>query len=130
MFLLFGLGKQTIKEMGNTDSIQCGRCNNVNPWKYRKYSTWFTLFFIPVIPYKNMYVKECPICKAAVKVDKDEAMGNVIDSPSDIAADDSVDTTPNDGLTEVQRNYRIQMDASKKANEEASKEANEEEEEL
>lgn len=109
MFVLFGFGKRTTKELGETSKIRCGRCGNVRPWQYKKYTTWFTLFFVPVIPYQNQYVKECPICKAALKVDKDEASGKIE------SIDGGIPET--DGLTEVQRNYRKQMEDFKKSKE-------------
>lgn len=96
--IIFGWGKRTFKELGTTERVQCGRCNNVRPWKYKKMTTWFTLFFIPVIPYEMKYFKECPICKEAVLVNRAEAMGS-----------EDKQGQANDGLTDVQRNYLKQM---------------------
>ncbi|MCH4888494.1 zinc-ribbon domain-containing protein [Acidaminobacter sp. JC074] len=98
MFFIFGFGKQTVKELGTSEKIRCQNCGNVRPWEYKKIRSWFSLFFIPVIPYKTVYIKSCPVCKTGLKVDKEEAV-NHMQGP-DI----------HDGLTDVQRNYREQMD--------------------
>lgn len=101
MFIMFGWGKVTTKEVGSAGKVRCGRCGNVREWPYKKYTTWFTLFFIPIIPYKNILVKECPICKGAIVVDKEET------SPKEgTFSNNSAD----DGLTDVQRNYRKAME--------------------
>jgi len=105
MFFIFGFGKQTVKELGTTEKIRCQNCGNVREWQYRKVTTWFSLFFIPVIPYKTTYIKSCPICKAALEVTKEEAINHTVVSNLD------------DGLTDVQRNYREQMDAYNRSDE-------------
>ncbi len=102
--LIFGFGRRTVKELGTTDKKLCPHCNNFRAWKYMKVTTWFTLFFIPIIPYKTMYIEECPICKSAIKVDKETAQ--------------SEGNKPTEQLTDVQRNYREQMEAMKKKDDE------------
>ena len=37
-----------------------------------KLTTWFTLFFIPIIPYKRQYLLVCPICGQAQQVTREE----------------------------------------------------------
>jgi ribosomal protein S26 len=103
MFFIFGFGKQTEKELGKTQKIRCQNCGNVREWQYKKFTSWFSLFFIPVIPYKIDYIKSCPICRSAVKVNKDEAISNQVS-----------DVGNYDDLTDVQRNYREQMDVLNK----------------
>jgi hypothetical protein len=39
-----------------------------------KVTTWFTLFFIPVIPYKRRYLLACPVCGFAYILPKHEFM--------------------------------------------------------
>ncbi len=106
MIIFFGWGKQTVKELGTTDKIRCGHCGNVREWEYKKITTWFTLFFIPVIPYKIDYIKQCRICNVAARIDKEEA------SPGDSGSISSKDE--DSGLTDVQKNYRDEMAALKK----------------
>ena len=35
-------------------------------------TSWFTLFFIPLIPLKSEYFISCPICEYGFKIDKHE----------------------------------------------------------
>ena len=67
MFILFG-SKQTKKELALGRELLCPRCNNVRRWPVMQYTTWFSVFFIPVIPLKNQYFEMCPICKAGKKL--------------------------------------------------------------
>jgi len=53
--IIFGWGHQTIKNIGPTFKNHCSHCNNEDYWTLTKYTTWFTLFFIPVIPYSIKY---------------------------------------------------------------------------
>lgn len=109
MFILFGWGKRTIKELGSTEKHRCGHCGNIREWTYKKYTTWFTLFFIPVIPYKSVYVKECPICHGALIIGKED-----INSGEEIRTHEN---KPSDGLTDVQRNYLREMNEMKEGSE-------------
>lgn len=62
MFIFFGWGKQTIKKHGPVFKNHCDRCNNEELWQLYTRKTWFTLFFIPVIPYSTEYIVACPVC--------------------------------------------------------------------
>ena len=106
--IIFGWGKRTVKQYGELGQDYCNHCANLGSWSYNRYRTWFTLFFIPVIPYQNIYVKECNICGNYVPLSKEEffsELGNCKEEPCTSSSTDM----HNDGLTEVQRNYRRQM---------------------
>jgi uncharacterized protein (DUF2225 family) len=62
MFILFGWGKQTVKKHGPVFRSHCDRCNNEELWQLYTRRTWFTLFFIPVIPYSTEHLVVCPVC--------------------------------------------------------------------
>ncbi len=70
MFIVFGWGRQTVKEHGPVLKYHCSHCNNDKHWILYTRRTWFTLFFIPVIPYSTEYLMLCPICKYGVKLEK------------------------------------------------------------
>ncbi len=72
MLILFGT-KQTKKQVARGRELLCPRCNNVRLWPVVQYTSWFSLFFIPLIPYKNQYFEMCPICKAGKKLTKEQA---------------------------------------------------------
>lgn len=69
MFFLFGWGHQTIKQIGIVYKHLCGHCNNEEYWTLKEITTWFTLFFIPVIPYSTKYFLSCSICEYGLNLD-------------------------------------------------------------
>ncbi|MCA9383005.1 zinc-ribbon domain-containing protein [Candidatus Dojkabacteria bacterium] len=70
MPIIFGWGKKKIEELGEINARKCGRCGNEKPWRIIKVTIWFTLFFIPVFPYKTHYLLSCPICGDALEMEK------------------------------------------------------------
>ena len=70
--IIFGWGHQTIKNYGATFKQKCPNCNNEGYWQLLKSTIWFTLFFIPVIPYSQKYMLLCPVCEKGIKVDFDK----------------------------------------------------------
>ncbi len=70
--IIFGWGYQTIKNIGPTFKNRCSHCNNEDYWILTKYITWFTLFFIPVIPYSIKYFLSCPICQYGIILDSNQ----------------------------------------------------------
>ena len=70
MFILWGWGKKTVKEHGSTAPSQCRHCHNNVAFKLLTVREWFTLFFIPCIPYSTKHYLACPICKYAVCLTK------------------------------------------------------------
>lgn len=68
MFIFFGWGRQTIKNYGITFEHMCSNCNNEDYWQLVRSTTWFTLFFIPVIPYEQKYFILCPICEYGIRI--------------------------------------------------------------
>ena len=72
MIVLFGFDHQKVVHEGPLDKIRCGRCSNEDYWLLDKISLWFTLFFIPVFPYRSIYLKYCPICSEQQSLSKEE----------------------------------------------------------
>lgn len=72
MFIIWGF-RETEKELGNVDYLHCNTCNNDSIWRLKKITSWFTLFFIPLIPYHRKYHVYCPVCHWAAKVPSEEA---------------------------------------------------------
>ena len=62
MFFFFGWGKQKVKKHGLVFERLCDHCKNQKLWELDEYTTWLSLFFIPVIPYAHKYFVSCPIC--------------------------------------------------------------------
>src|SRR5581483_11405740 len=60
--IIFGWGFQTIKIFGPVFKRMCDHCHNEEFWILKRRITWFTLFFIPIIPYKIEWMLLCPVC--------------------------------------------------------------------
>lgn len=69
MFIIFGFGRRTVRVLGFTAARLCGNCHNTSPWKVMKVTRWFTLFFIPIVPYSSKYLAICPTCSRGIQVD-------------------------------------------------------------
>jgi len=70
MFILFGWGKTTTNNLGPVFENLCTHCNSKEYWNLVKMRVWFTLFFIPVIPYETKYFLLCPVCEYGIKLDR------------------------------------------------------------
>lgn len=67
--IIFGWGRQTIKRIGIAFKRMCDHCHNEDYWVLTQITTWFTLFFIPVIPYSTKYFLSCPVCQYGLTLD-------------------------------------------------------------
>lgn len=73
MFIIFG-DKTYTKKLGEYKfSGTCPNCHNTIMLQILKESTWFTLYWIPVIPLKFRWLKACPICGINAEITKEEA---------------------------------------------------------
>lgn len=85
--IIFGWGHQTIKNFGITFKNYCSSCNNEDYWQLLRITTWFTLFFIPIIPYKQKYFLMCPVCEKGIylKGDKFDELRDLAEANTDLA---------------------------------------------
>ena len=67
-FVIFGWGKQTTTEYGPVMPVTCSHCNNEVYWHLTRTRVWFTLFFIPIIPYESKHNLLCPICSWGIEL--------------------------------------------------------------
>lgn len=72
MFVIFGWGRQTRKEFGPTIPITCPNCRNRAYMHLSRLRTWFTLFFIPVIPYESKHLLLCEVCSQGIELQRGE----------------------------------------------------------
>lgn len=70
--IIFGWGKKTVKDYGDTLPLECGNCNNKVYYKLVTVTTWFTLFFVPIIPYDTKNLLMCGICKAGIELTREK----------------------------------------------------------
>lgn len=122
--IIWGWGKVTKKRFGGVFQRTCGYCNATTVWQLCIIRTWFTLFFIPIIPYKKMYCITCPNCGSYIQVTKEnfEKIKHDIENPTSKSSsnDEVEDSLKYPGKTQTQINYLKQMeehDKNKVANE-------------
>lgn len=68
MLFIFGFGYKTTKNLGTLEPKKCDHCNNTVANHKIKVTSWFTLFFIPIIPYSTKHYVICPICNHGIEV--------------------------------------------------------------
>jgi len=71
MLIIWGWGKQTRKNVGFISRIRCRHCGNDCRHDFQIFREWFTLFFIPVIPYVNRRLISCSVCGNSVDIPKE-----------------------------------------------------------
>lgn len=111
MFFIFGWGKLTKKIVGPMFERTCNYCNNTSIWQLSKDRTWFTLFFIPVIPYKTRYSISCPHCGSYLQITAEQFAAMKADlSANHLNSAAALDKLKYAGKTDVQINYLKQME--------------------
>ena len=71
---IIGFGKTTTDDLGETGLDQpCLWCSTSVFYHLVLVRTWFTYFFIPVIPYRSEYHVECPACRNSIRITGGEA---------------------------------------------------------
>lgn len=72
MFIIFGWGKKTVQNYGSTFPMICGNCNNSVYSNLVQVRLWFTIFFIPIIPYKSKFHLICNTCSRGTELMGDD----------------------------------------------------------
>jgi endogenous inhibitor of DNA gyrase (YacG/DUF329 family) len=72
MLLIVGFGRRKKRDHGEVLRVKCPRCSNTVMYRHTHTRTWFTLYFIPVLPYRSERRLECPICSHGVKIYRGE----------------------------------------------------------
>lgn len=70
MFLLFGF-RRKLAELALVQ-LAC-RNGHVAAHRIVRLTSWFTLFFIPVIPYSRRYLSVCSMCGLQLRIERSEA---------------------------------------------------------
>ncbi len=77
MFFLFGWGKQTRKYLSEQEFELCRYCHK-SKLKLVEITSWATIFFIPIIPYKTKYLLACGNCECSYEL-SDELVDRIRD---------------------------------------------------
>jgi len=66
MFIL-GFGRRDYKVLGETEPQKCKSCSHERPFKYVEEKRYFSLFFVPLFPYKKRNLMVCSVCGAGIE---------------------------------------------------------------
>lgn len=118
--LIFGWGHKTIKKYGMIGKSKCNICKLVTNWQLVKVTTWFTLFFIPIIPVNVKRMIICTNCNGGHIVDKQtfEKLFNIIKSNNDNI---NLQDLQYYNKTETQKNYLKEMEEFRKSKDNTDK---------
>lgn len=61
-----------VNNYGPVKREQCKNCSNQTTLQLQKLTTWFSIFNIPLIPYRINYLLVCPICNNYEEIDSSE----------------------------------------------------------
>ncbi len=71
MLFIFGFKKYV--EVLGVATFVCGHCQHPAAQRIEKWTTKFTLFFIPLFPTSTKHVVQCAYCGASSRIDAVEA---------------------------------------------------------
>lgn len=111
--IIWGWGKVTKKVIGSVFQRTCNFCNSTSVWQLFLMRTWFTLFFIPVIPYKIRYGIGCPNCGSYMELTKEQFEQiklDITNASNGTSVKNVEDRLKYEGKTETQINYLKQME--------------------
>lgn len=112
--IIWGWGKITKKMIGGVFQRTCSYCNTTSTWQLCIIRTWFTLFFIPIIPYKKTYAIVCPNCGSYIKLTQEQFEKIKLDisgaGSGNINVSEAPDKLKYEGKTETQINYLKQLE--------------------
>lgn len=117
--IIWGFGKVTKKKIGGVFSRMCTYCNTEEVWQLCIMRTWFTLFFIPIIPYSRVYCISCPNCGSYMEISKEDFLeiksslqnGTTV---SNTTKDEIPDEVKYRGKNETQINFLKEMEKANK----------------
>ena len=61
MIIIYGT-KKTRKTMATIGPYNCNSCSNNNMFNIVRELTWFSLFYIPLVPFRTTYYRVCSTC--------------------------------------------------------------------
>jgi hypothetical protein len=71
--VIFGFGKARTNDLGPAYPTTCPHYINLVSMHYVKRRKWFSLFFVPVVPYTASHRLECPVCSRGSELTSEQA---------------------------------------------------------
>jgi hypothetical protein len=75
MLIIFGI-KRLVHRLATVFAL-CSQCGSPAAQVIVRTSTWFSLFFIPLVPLGTKYSSTCTFCGVATRLDKEQAQRTV-----------------------------------------------------
>lgn len=75
MMIIFGWGFRTKRELGPLGPYTCNACNKAGYFVLVRAISWFSFFFIPIVPYSKKYYVVCPNCKNVTELGPESVQG-------------------------------------------------------
>jgi len=72
MFVLFGFGREKRRDYGPTIPIICPNCHNPTHLRLIEIEKWFSLFFVPILPYDSTYLLVCDVCSRGIELTEEQ----------------------------------------------------------
>jgi hypothetical protein len=72
MLIIFGI-KRIVHRLATVFAM-CAQCGSPAAQVVARRSTWFSLFFIPVVPLGSKYFSTCTLCGVATALQKEHAL--------------------------------------------------------
>lgn len=112
--IIWGWGRVTKKFIGGVFQRTCNYCNQTSIWQLCIVRTWFTLFFIPVIPYEKRYRIACPSCGSYIELTKEQFEKMKLELETANSNETAEDNLKYAGKTETQIRYLKHMEEYEK----------------
>lgn len=71
MAIIWGYRRGAAKDLGPVLAVTCPGCGELNFWHLHRSMTWFTLFFIPLIPLLRQHFLICPKCGNGMELERE-----------------------------------------------------------
>jgi hypothetical protein len=73
--IVFGVGRAQPKDFGSVAPMICPNCHNPVVLRYILATTWFRLYFLPVVPLQRRHLMMCPVCSRGIMLTGTQAKG-------------------------------------------------------
>jgi hypothetical protein len=70
--LIMGFGPRKPKDLGDVAPALCPNCGNHVVFRLLELRSWFSLFFVPLVPGRARHVVVCPICQYGIELTSEQ----------------------------------------------------------
>jgi hypothetical protein len=75
--IVYGWGGGKIRNRGPAVRARCPNCGHDGFFHYFTVTSWFRLFWIPIIPYRTKHFLGCPVCMAGTEISGPEELSRL-----------------------------------------------------